>query len=67
VSEIEWPDVTRSARGLSHAEVTRACDDAAKDAVLSDRTVISSAILAQALRRRGRMRPAKRRRRAEVR
>lgn len=60
VSKLNWQTVTRSARGLSHAEITRACDDAAKESVLSDETVITSARLEAALRLRRRMHPATR-------
>ena len=58
IKRLVWPQVTRSARGLSHAEVTRACDDAAKAAVLSDSHEISTALLSQVLQIRRRMRPA---------
>jgi SpoVK/Ycf46/Vps4 family AAA+-type ATPase len=57
IGHLVWPQVTRSARGLSHAEVTRACDDAAKAAVLSDSHEISTALLSQVLQIRRRMRP----------
>jgi SpoVK/Ycf46/Vps4 family AAA+-type ATPase len=56
ISKVNWQTVTRNARGLSHAEITRACDDAAKESVLSDETAITSARLEGALRLRCRMR-----------
>lgn len=38
-------DVTKYAVGLSHAEITQACDDAIKDAILSDRKTVSKTSL----------------------
>jgi SpoVK/Ycf46/Vps4 family AAA+-type ATPase len=55
--DIRWRKVTTAARGLSHAEITRACDDAAKRAVLADSTNISTELLWRALRVRRAMRP----------
>jgi len=60
ISQLSWPSVTRNARGLSHAEITRACDDAAKESVLSDETTIPSTRLEAALRLRRQMHPAAR-------
>lgn len=65
VAKIAWPGVTRAARGLSHAEITRACDDAAKAAVLADSTIVTTDLLADALRVRRLMRPASPRSRAK--
>ena len=36
----DWNNVRDAAAGLSHAEIARACDDAAKDCILSDREKI---------------------------
>ena len=47
-----WRAAARAARGLSYAEIVKACDDAAKDAVLSDRDGVSPDILQKALLRR---------------
>lgn len=58
IQEIHWQKVIAAARGLSHAEITRACDDAAKAAVLADRTNISAELLSGALRLRRDMRPS---------
>lgn len=58
VSLLSWPKTTRLARGLSHAEITRACDDAAKESVLSEETKVASERLEEALRLRRRMHPA---------
>ncbi len=40
--ELVWGEVSDRVVGLSHAEICRACDDAAKDAILDDRIEISS-------------------------
>ena len=45
VSAIRWKEVVDAARRLSHAEITRACDDAAKAAVLADTKAISTGVL----------------------
>jgi hypothetical protein len=45
-----------SIRGLSHADLTRACEQAAKDALLNDATVIYTAGLVAALNERRTMR-----------
>lgn len=52
VSELRWRRITAAARGLSHADVTRACDDAAKDAVLSETRLITTESLERSLRAR---------------
>ncbi len=49
---VAWPDITSVADGLSAAEVTRACEDAAKEAVLHHKTQISTKIFLKALERR---------------
>lgn len=56
VAGLEWARVTKAAKGLSHAEVTRACDDAAKEAVLTGTAEIRSSVLISALTRRCHMR-----------
>lgn len=58
INQLVWSQVTSAGRGLSHAEVTRACDDAAKAAVLADSTTVSSELLTTTLKVRRRMRPA---------
>jgi len=58
---IEWEDVSIAARGLSHAEVARACDDAARSAVLSGEGTIRGESLSQALSNRDGMRTTRRR------
>jgi SpoVK/Ycf46/Vps4 family AAA+-type ATPase len=49
VQNIEWPSVLQAVLGLSYAELARACDDAARRAVLADNKEITSASLLQAL------------------
>ncbi len=49
-SRIPWQNVLTASEGLSHAEVARACNEAAKDAVLQDRTCVSTKSLVAALR-----------------
>jgi SpoVK/Ycf46/Vps4 family AAA+-type ATPase len=61
ITGVKWGDVALAARGLSHAEVARACDDAARGAVMSGETVVSSRGLIAALKNRGGMQPSRRR------
>lgn len=49
IADIKWRSITVAARGLSHAEVTRACEDAARRAVLSGTDVITTEGLKQSL------------------
>ena len=56
-SEVRWSDAAEAARGLSYAELTRACDDAAKDTVLQDRTSVMTEALLRALQERRALRP----------
>jgi ATP-dependent 26S proteasome regulatory subunit len=51
-NRIRWENVLPASEGLSHAEVARACNEAAKDAVLLDRTSVSTKSLVAALQRR---------------
>jgi SpoVK/Ycf46/Vps4 family AAA+-type ATPase len=55
LSKVDWRVPLKEAGGLSHAEVTRACDEAAKASVLADTTEISTTVLRDALRRRRQM------------
>lgn len=65
---ISWATVAGSAKGLSHAEVARACDDAAKAAVLANGLPISTDLIETSLRVRQAMRrPQSRKRQAKVR
>ena len=52
ITKIEWPSLLPATQGLSHAEITRSCGDAAKNAVLADRTEISTEDIAAALAQR---------------
>jgi SpoVK/Ycf46/Vps4 family AAA+-type ATPase len=49
---LAWADITAAADGLSSAEVTRACEDAAKEAVLHHDTNITTALITKAIKRR---------------
>ena len=48
-SEVDWGAAAAAAEGLSHAEVVRACEQAAKNAILAHRTTIDTSVLAEAL------------------
>src|SRR4051794_37829228 len=50
IASIDWDMVYRSTEGLSCAEVARACDEAAKEAVLTDQTEVTTQQLLDALR-----------------
>lgn len=49
---LDWGKISKTAIGLSSAEVTRSCEDAAKDAVLNFEGKITTDILLKALSRR---------------
>jgi SpoVK/Ycf46/Vps4 family AAA+-type ATPase len=51
-SRLDWNAAARAASGLSYAEIVSACDDAAKDAVLQDKTEVAAKTLTAALARR---------------
>lgn len=46
---IEWPKVAEAVAGLSHADLTRACEHAAKNAILAHRTRVETNELLEAL------------------
>jgi SpoVK/Ycf46/Vps4 family AAA+-type ATPase len=46
---VEWEQVVDAARGLSYAEIVRACEDTAKDAVLGDRSEVTTRDILDAL------------------
>lgn len=52
VSGLTWNALLPATHGLSHADITRACDDAAKDTVLADRSAITTENLTAALAQR---------------
>ncbi|MDN5667801.1 MAG: ATP-binding protein [Renibacterium salmoninarum] len=49
ISNLSWPRVLTAARGLSHAEIATAAENAAKHSVLADRTRILTSDLIAAL------------------
>ncbi|MGQ0628140.1 MAG: hypothetical protein ACT4PL_08590 [Phycisphaerales bacterium] len=51
-AKLEWKRVLAASKGLSHAEVVRGCEDAAKDVVMAGRKTVGTADLTEALRRR---------------
>lgn len=51
-SKLDWKKALSASRGLSHAEVVRSCEDAAKDVVLAGRKTVSTADLIAAFKRR---------------
>lgn len=53
---LDWKELSAAADGLSHAELTRACEDAAKDALLSDTTKLTTSGLKSALKSRQNLR-----------
>ncbi len=48
-TRLAWQTIDEAASGLSHAEICRACDDAAKDCILNDRGKVTTAMLSAAL------------------
>ncbi len=56
--KLRWTDVSTASKGLSHAEVVKACEDAAKAVVLGHRSAIVTAEIVSTLR--ARKRPKKR-------
>lgn len=46
---LDWEKVLEAASGLSHAEIARACDDAAKDSILEGTREIGTEVLISAL------------------
>jgi len=62
LSSVNWRKLSPSFAGLSHAEVTRACEQAAREAVLAGESVISFIALQRSLDKRRQMakRPSQR-------
>ncbi len=50
--ELDWAAAVKAAEGLSYADITQAAEAAAKEVVLEDSIVISSAALLSALEER---------------
>lgn len=61
LANVNWRDVSSAARGLSHAEIGRACDDIARTIVLSGSRAIEGLTICDTIRRRNGMRPNQRR------
>jgi len=55
LSTIEWPRLWPAFGKLSHAEIARACEEAARDAVLAGTKEIQTSTLQRSLTRRSRM------------
>ncbi len=51
-SDIDWGDAAEAAESLSHAEITHACEQAAKNAILEHTTKVRNEELARALKER---------------
>lgn len=49
---VDWPCVMEGSKGLSYADITRACEDAAKESILSGTTAITTERLLTALEER---------------
>lgn len=54
---LDWSEAVHAARELSHADITRACELAAKDAILDHRTHVTTEALVAALQERRGTRP----------
>lgn len=52
VARVDWDRAVEAARGMSNADITRACESAAKEAVLEDSLAVSTAALVTALEER---------------
>jgi SpoVK/Ycf46/Vps4 family AAA+-type ATPase len=52
LNRVRWNDIRVAATGLSYAEVARACNEAAKSAVLQDLTDISTDLMVSAIKER---------------
>jgi SpoVK/Ycf46/Vps4 family AAA+-type ATPase len=47
--KIVWPKIATVARGLNFADITRACEDAIKDAIIHERTSVTQAEIVHAI------------------
>ena len=50
--QLEWSKINAMAKNLSSAEITKACEDAAKEAVLNHEGIVTSSSLIRAIERR---------------
>jgi len=48
-THVDWPKVAEASDGLSHADLTRACEQAAKNAILGKRAYVETAEILEAL------------------
>lgn len=53
-SRITWEKISQAAEKLSHAEIARACDDAAKDCILENKKHVTTTALVSVLKERSR-------------
>jgi len=51
-NQLDWNELTKTGNNLSSAEITQACEDAAKEAVLNHEAKITSSLLISAIQRR---------------
>jgi SpoVK/Ycf46/Vps4 family AAA+-type ATPase len=51
-SDINWSDISEAVNELSHAEISHACEQAAKNAILDDTTKVRKEVLVAALKER---------------
>jgi SpoVK/Ycf46/Vps4 family AAA+-type ATPase len=47
--EVDWEAVVAAAESLSYADIVKSCEDAAKDAILADKSAVTTKSLLQAL------------------
>jgi SpoVK/Ycf46/Vps4 family AAA+-type ATPase len=47
--KIQWPRIATLARGLNYADITRACEDAIKDALIHERMFVTHSEIAHAI------------------
>ena len=47
--KIQWPKIAAVAQGLNFADITRACEDAIKDAIIHERTFVTHTEIAHAI------------------
>ena len=52
IGRLGWQSIFEAAHSLSHAEITRACQDAAKDAILESKKSITTKTLVASLKQR---------------
>ena len=52
LSRLGWKAVLDAAEGLSHAELTKACEHAAKNAIMARRMQVKTAEVVEALKER---------------